>query len=96
MFTADVDRAREVAGRIGRAPSGTTVSSRLRDGFGGFKQSGVGREGGREGLLPFLESKAMMLDGPTSVSDVRFFQGGMVFFSDPRVISGQNSGHLVS
>ncbi len=30
--------------------------------FGGFKQSGVGREGGREGLLPYLESKTVLLD----------------------------------
>jgi acyl-CoA reductase-like NAD-dependent aldehyde dehydrogenase len=39
---------------------------------GGFKQSGIGREGGVDGLLPFLESKAMLLDGPTSrYSDVQ-------------------------
>lgn len=25
--------------------------------FGGFKQSGIGREGGREGLIPLLETK---------------------------------------
>jgi aldehyde dehydrogenase (NAD+) len=31
-------------------------------GFGGFKQSGIGREGGVEGLLPFLESKTIILD----------------------------------
>nr|WP_226015911.1 aldehyde dehydrogenase [Novosphingobium sp. FKTRR1] len=31
--------------------------------FGGFKQSGIGREGGPEGLLPYLESKTMLLDG---------------------------------
>ena len=35
-------------------------------GHGGFKQSGIGREGGIDGLLPFLESKAMLLDGPTA------------------------------
>ncbi len=41
-------------------------------GVGGFKQSGIGREGGVDGLLPFLESKAMLLDGPTSrYSDVQ-------------------------
>jgi acyl-CoA reductase-like NAD-dependent aldehyde dehydrogenase len=33
-------------------------------GFGGFKQSGIGREGGREGLLPYLEHKTVLLDGP--------------------------------
>jgi acyl-CoA reductase-like NAD-dependent aldehyde dehydrogenase len=30
--------------------------------FGGFKQSGIGREGGVEGLLPFLETKTVLLD----------------------------------
>ena len=28
----------------------------------GFKQSGLGREGGREGLLPYLEAKTVILD----------------------------------
>src|SRR5690606_2541192 len=32
--------------------------------FGGFKQSGVGREGGEEGLWPYLETKTILLDGP--------------------------------
>ncbi len=32
--------------------------------FGGFKQSGLGREGGVEGVLPFLETKSVILDGP--------------------------------
>lgn len=29
--------------------------------FGGFKQSGLGREGGHHGLRNFLEAKAIML-----------------------------------
>jgi aldehyde dehydrogenase (NAD+) len=29
--------------------------------FGGFKQSGLGREGGREGLLAYLETKTILL-----------------------------------
>ena len=34
--------------------------------FGGFKQSGIGREGGREGLLPYLETTTVILeDVPT-------------------------------
>lgn len=34
--------------------------------FGGFKQSGIGREGGTEGLMPFLETKVMILDDEPS------------------------------
>ena len=32
--------------------------------FGGFKQSGMGREGGSEGLLPYLETKTVILSDP--------------------------------
>ena len=32
--------------------------------FGGFKQSGIGREGGEEGLMAFLESKTIVVDAP--------------------------------
>ena len=58
MFTPDTARAREVAGRL---RSGTVENNNMRvdmgAAFGGFKQSGIGRERGREGLLPYLETK---------------------------------------
>ena len=38
-------------------------ADRLRRDFGGFKQSGIGREGVHEGLPPFLETKFMVLEG---------------------------------
>ena len=64
VFTNDVDRAREVAGQI---RSGTVGHNAFRTdfgmAFGGFKQSGIGREGGKEGLLPFLETKTVILEG---------------------------------
>ncbi|MEX0665889.1 MAG: aldehyde dehydrogenase [Acidimicrobiia bacterium] len=64
VFTADVDRAREVAGQL---RAGTVGHNAFRTdfgiAFGGFKQSGIGREGGKEGLLPFLETKTVILDG---------------------------------
>ncbi|MFD2419941.1 aldehyde dehydrogenase [Amycolatopsis pigmentata] len=64
VFTNDVDRAREVARRL---RSGTVGHNAFRTdfgiAFGGFKQSGIGREGGREGLLPFLETKTVILEG---------------------------------
>ena len=64
VFTNDVDRAREVAGQL---RSGTVGHNAFRTdfgmAFGGFKQSGIGREGGKEGLLPFLETKTVILEG---------------------------------
>jgi acyl-CoA reductase-like NAD-dependent aldehyde dehydrogenase len=63
VFTPDVDRARTVAGRL---QSGTVGHNGFRAdfgiAFGGYKQSGLGREGGREGLLPYLEVKTIVLD----------------------------------
>jgi acyl-CoA reductase-like NAD-dependent aldehyde dehydrogenase len=65
VFTDDVDRAREVAAQL---RAGTVGHNAFRTdfgmAFGGFKQSGIGREGGTEGLLPFLETKTVILDGP--------------------------------
>jgi acyl-CoA reductase-like NAD-dependent aldehyde dehydrogenase len=40
----------------------------MRVGFGGFKQSGLGREGGVDGLRPFLENKTVILEGIPSRS----------------------------
>jgi acyl-CoA reductase-like NAD-dependent aldehyde dehydrogenase len=62
VFTNDVDRAYQVARRL---RSGTVGQNGFRTdfniAFGGFKQSGLGREGGREGLLPYLEAKTILL-----------------------------------
>jgi aldehyde dehydrogenase (NAD+) len=64
VFTHDLDRARQVAGQL---RSGTVGHNAFRTdfgiAFGGFKQSGIGREGGTEGLLPFLETKTVILEG---------------------------------
>jgi acyl-CoA reductase-like NAD-dependent aldehyde dehydrogenase len=63
VFTDDDDRAWRFARRI---RSGTVGQNAHRNShafaFGGFKQSGIGREGGREGLMPYLEPKAIILD----------------------------------
>jgi len=71
VFTNDVDRARQVAARL---RSGTVGHNAFRTdfgiAFGGFKQSGIGREGGTEGLVPFLETKTVILEGrPTGYQD---------------------------
>ena len=64
VFTNDVERARDVASQL---RSGTVGHNAFRTdltmAFGGFKQSGIGREGGIEGLLPYLETKAVILEG---------------------------------
>ncbi len=63
VFTPDVDRARSVGRRL---RSGTVGHNAFRSdfgiAFGGYKQSGVGREGGVEGLRPYLETKTMILE----------------------------------
>src|SRR3984885_14413183 len=63
-FTNDVERARNVARQL---RSGTVGHNAFRTdfgiAFGGFKQSGIGREGGTEGLHPFLETKTVILEG---------------------------------
>ena len=64
VFTDDVDRARDVARQLRSGTVGHNgFHSDMNVAFGGFKQSGIGREGGEEGLLPFLETKTVILDG---------------------------------
>jgi aldehyde dehydrogenase (NAD+) len=67
VFTNDVERARAVAGEL---RSGTVGHNAFRTdfgiAFGGFKQSGIGREGGTEGLYPFLETKTVILEERTA------------------------------
>ena len=63
VFTNDIDRAYAVSREL---RSGTVGHNSIRMdfsiAFGGFKESGVGREGGIEGLRPYLESKTLLLD----------------------------------
>lgn len=64
VFTNDPDRFYAAAREL---RSGTVGQNRFRGdfsiAFGGFKQSGLGREGGVEGLLPYLETKTVIMDG---------------------------------
>ncbi len=62
VYTGDVDRAYRVARKIRTGTVGQ--NGPLADfsiAFGGFKQSGLGREGGVEGLMPYLETKTLLL-----------------------------------
>jgi acyl-CoA reductase-like NAD-dependent aldehyde dehydrogenase len=67
VFTSDPDRALAVSRQL-RAGTVGMNSFRTDFGiaFGGFKQSGIGREGGKEGLTHFLETKTVILDDPPS------------------------------
>lgn len=61
VFSADAKRAREVASRIeaGRVLVNTLAHEPTAP-FGGFKQSGIGREYGTYGIEAFLEPKAIL------------------------------------
>jgi aldehyde dehydrogenase (NAD+) len=69
VLTHDADAAYRIARRI---RSGAIGQNGLRMDFGlpygGFKQSGLGREGGVEGLQAYLETKTILLDAaPTAL-----------------------------
>jgi acyl-CoA reductase-like NAD-dependent aldehyde dehydrogenase len=62
VYTPDTDRAYAMARRI--RTGHFTQNGRefdLTNPFGGFKKSGVGREGGPEGLDPYCEIKTVFL-----------------------------------
>jgi len=64
VFSNDIDRVYAIGRRL---QSGTVGHNAFRGGdftigFGGFKRSGLGREGGVEGLMPYFETKTMLLD----------------------------------
>jgi acyl-CoA reductase-like NAD-dependent aldehyde dehydrogenase len=74
VFTGDADRAHDVARRL---RAGTVGHNAFRSdfgmGFGGFKQSGIGREGGAAGLHGFVEAKSVILDDKPAA--LRFTEG---------------------
>jgi aldehyde dehydrogenase (NAD+) len=63
VLTQDAQAAYDIGRRIrtgGFGQNGLKMDFALP--FGGFKQSGVGREGGPEGLWGYVETKTMLLD----------------------------------
>ena len=64
VYTGDLGRALRVAERVDAGMVGVNrgfISDPAAP-FGGVKQSGLGREGGHEGLLEFLEAKYVAVD----------------------------------
>jgi aldehyde dehydrogenase (NAD+) len=62
VWSADADRAARVASRLRTGSVAINTSAVLDFGspFGGFKQSGIGREGGPEGIAGFVELQAII------------------------------------
>lgn len=64
VYTNDTAKAFQVARQMRTGTIGQNgMKASFAISFGGFKQSGLGREGGLKGLLPYLEPKTVMLDG---------------------------------
>ena len=62
VWSADGDRAAAVASqlRVGSVAVNSTAVLDFGSPFGGFKQSGIGREGGPEGIAGFVEYQAVI------------------------------------
>ncbi|GAA0603220.1 aldehyde dehydrogenase [Sporichthya brevicatena] len=73
VFTHDTDRARAIGRKLRAGTVGQNGNrADFGVGFGGFKQSGFGREGGVAGLYPYLENKTMILNqSPNTSPDLR-------------------------
>jgi len=70
VFTNDPERAYAVGRRIRAGTVGhNAFKTDFTISFGGFKQSGIGREGGTEGMYPYLEAKTIILDQPAPKAD---------------------------
>jgi acyl-CoA reductase-like NAD-dependent aldehyde dehydrogenase len=63
VLTHDSDAAWRIARRV---RTGNVGQNGMRTDFGlpfgGYKQSGIGREGGAQGLMHYIETKTIMLD----------------------------------
>jgi aldehyde dehydrogenase (NAD+) len=72
IWSADIDRAQEIASRI---EAGTVWINEVHAlsphaAFGGFKQSGIGVEGGQDGLLEFMQAQTVFVKKSKDVTRV--------------------------
>jgi succinate-semialdehyde dehydrogenase/glutarate-semialdehyde dehydrogenase len=68
VFTSDQNRAQRMIDQIETGMMGINVGvvSNAAAPFGGIKQSGLGREGGHEGIYEYLETKYSLMPDPYS------------------------------
>lgn len=66
VFTKDIDKANHIVQglRAGTVWVNTYNSLAAQAPFGGFKQSGFGREGGEDGLKSYTEVKTVIVKVP--------------------------------
>ncbi len=64
IFTSDVARALRVAHAVeaGTVGINSAFNISIQTPFGGWKQSGYGRESGEEGLKEYLQAKAIHIN----------------------------------
>jgi aldehyde dehydrogenase (NAD+) len=66
IFTEDADLAYKIARSVRTGSiKQNGLQNDIKAGFGGFKQSGIGRESGIEAILPYLETKNIVLAKPS-------------------------------
>jgi acyl-CoA reductase-like NAD-dependent aldehyde dehydrogenase len=63
VWTRDPERGAQIAAqlRTGTVPINSPMLLDFRSPFGGFKQSGIGRELGPEGIAPYTEYRSIIL-----------------------------------
>jgi acyl-CoA reductase-like NAD-dependent aldehyde dehydrogenase len=67
VLTNDVEAVYRIGRRLRAGNVGHNgMKADFNQPFGGFKQSGVGREGGVEGLMPYIETKTMLIERPAA------------------------------
>lgn len=64
VFTQDISKAIRVASEFEAGMVGVNCVSMMFLGqpFGGYKQSGIGREGGKEGMLAWMDLKTIFIN----------------------------------
>ena len=64
LYTSDIARALRIAGKIeaGTVGINSAFNTSPQTPFGGFKQSGIGRESGPEGLKGYLQPKTIHIN----------------------------------